>query len=158
MDYNGASPTKDDQGGAKLEWQDSSIKQVRLTGDRQMPPLFSHIEKVIWVNGRMPAGVWEPKSVSFISPIAQPIQARRRALPILSCLASCYQYHFGKRGRWISETRLLYKPSVLRSRKEIPPDGEASLCIGNCGTKAQAILLSAYHCCYDRQTIEKSHE
>ena len=45
--YNGASPTKDGQGRAKLEWQDSNIKQVRLTGDGQMPPLFPHIEEVI---------------------------------------------------------------------------------------------------------------
>ena len=45
--YNGASPTKDGQGDAKLEWQDSSIKQVHLTGDEQMPSLFSHIEEVV---------------------------------------------------------------------------------------------------------------
>ena len=47
MGYNGASPTKDDQGGTKLEWQNSSIKQFCLMGNGKMPPLFSHIEEVV---------------------------------------------------------------------------------------------------------------
>ena len=58
----------------------------------------------------------------------------------------------------MSETHLLHKSSILRSRREIPPDGEASLHTGNSGVKAQAVLPSANHCCPDRKTIEKSHE
>ena len=45
--YNRALPIEDGQGGVKFKWQDSSIKQVRLTGDGQMPSLFPHIEEIV---------------------------------------------------------------------------------------------------------------
>ena len=38
----------------------------------------------------------------------------------------------------MSETHFFHKPSVLRSRREIPPNGEAGLCVGNYGTKLKS--------------------
>ena len=55
----------------------------------------------------------------------------------------------------MSETRLLHKPSVSRSRKEIPPDEETGLRIGNYGPKAQAVLPSAFHCCLIEKPLKR---
>ena len=46
----------------------------------------------------------------------------------------------------------------FEEQKRDTPSGEAGLRTGNCGTKAQAVLLSAYHCCPNGKTIEKSHD
>ena len=83
----------------------------------------------------MPAGVRKSKVVSFVSSITQSIQARGRALSILSRLASHCQCGFGKRRRWIAKTHLLYKPRVSGSRRKVSPDGKAGVCIGDRGAK-----------------------
>ena len=58
----------------------------------------------------------------------------------------------------MSETSLLYKPSALRSRREVPSNGEIGFCVVNRSTKTQTILPSIYHYCFDRQAFEKSYE
>ena len=46
----------------------------------------------------------------------------------------------------------------FEEQKRGSPDGEAGFRIGNCNTKAQIVLPSAYHCCPNGQTSKKSHE
>jgi len=87
------------------------------------------------MDGRVPVGLRKSKVVYFVSSITQPIQARGRALSILSRLASRCQRGFGNRRGWIAETRLLYKPRVSKSRKKVSPDGKASVHVGDYGMK-----------------------
>ena len=158
MGYSRASPIEDGQGGVKPEWQDSSIEQVRFKGNGKMPTFLPHIEEIVWVDKRVPAGIRKYKVISFVSSITQPIQARGRALSILSHLASRCQCGLGKRRGWIAETCLRYKLRVSRSRRKVPLDGKAGVRIGDCRMKTQTVLPSTYNCCFDGQASEKSHE
>ena len=156
MSHNGVRTTEDNQRGAKLEWQNCSPEQVRLESDGQMSTLLLHFEKVIGVDGWMPEGLWRIEEIPFISAIAQSIQTRRRTLPLVSNLASSSQCGLSKWGRWVSKTRLLYKPSIPRSRKEVPPNGETSICTCNCSTKAQAVFPGTYNHSLDVQPLRKA--
>ena len=81
-----------------------------------------------------------------------------KTLPLLSNLVSSGQCGLCKKRRWVSKTRLLYKPGIPRRRKEVPPNGETSIYACNCGTKAQVVFLGAYNHNLDGSTLEKSHK
>ena len=59
-------------------------------------------------------GIRQLKGISFLSTIAQSVQARKRALPIFSRFTRRCKRNFGERGKRIAETSLLYEPSSPR--------------------------------------------
>ena len=84
-------------------------KQVRLQSDGQMSAILLHFEEIVRVDRRVPEGIRGLKGIPFISTTAQPIQTRRRALPVHSGFVSNGQRDPSERGGRITTTRLFCK-------------------------------------------------
>ena len=97
--HNGVRATEDGERSAKLEWQNCSLKQIHLQSDGQMLAILPHSEKIILVDGRV------LEEITFVSTTTQPVQTRRRTLP----LHSSGQHGLSKRGGRSATTRLFYK-------------------------------------------------
>ena len=69
-------------------------------------------------------------------PLFNPVQARRRTLPLHSSFASSSQCDLSKRRGRITTARLFYKQGISRRRRKVPQDGEVGLCTCNDGAKA----------------------
>ena len=79
-------------------------------------------------------GIQGFEEIPFVSTTAQPVQTRRRALPIHSSFASSGQRGPSKKGGRNTATRLFCKQGVPRCRREVPPDGKISLHTSNGST------------------------
>ena len=91
-------------------------------------------------------------------PLFNPVQARRRTLPLHSGFASSSQCDLSKRRGRIATARLFYKQGIPRSRRKVPQDGEVGLCTCNGGAKAQAIFPDLHHYSFDGPALKKSHK
>ena len=92
-----------------LNGKNRSLKQIRLQSDGQMSAILPHSEKIVRVDGRVPEGIQGLKEIPFVPTTTQPIQARRRTLPLHSGFASSSQCGLSKRRGRIATTRLFYK-------------------------------------------------
>ena len=88
MCHNRVRATEDGERSVKLEWQNRGPKQVRIQGDGQMSTILPHFEKIVQMDGRVPGGIRGLEEIPFVSTNAQPIQTRRRTLPLHSGFAS----------------------------------------------------------------------
>ena len=93
----------------------------------------------------MPEGIRGLEEIPFVSTIAQPIQTRRRALPVHSGFTSSGQRSPSNRGGRKTTTHLFCKWGISGRRREVPLDGKISLRTGNESIEAQVVLLSSYH-------------
>ena len=80
-----------------LNGKNRSLKQIRLQSDGQMSAILPHSEKIVRVDGRVPEGIQGLKEIPFVPTTTQPIQARRRTLPLHSGFASSSQCGLSKR-------------------------------------------------------------
>ena len=91
-------------------------------------------------------------------PLFNPVQARRRTLPLHSGFASSSQCDLSKRRGRIATARLFYKQGIPRSGRKIPQDGEVGLCTYNNCVEAQTIFPGPHHRSSDEPTFEKRNK
>ena len=89
--HNRVRVAEDGERSAEFEWQNRGPKQVRLQSDKQVSAFLPYAEEIVRVDGRMPEGIRGLEEIPFVSTTTQPIQTRRRALPVQSGFASSSQ-------------------------------------------------------------------
>ena len=98
------------------------------------------------------------KDVPRYGSVAKSVRDGRGVIFVLSGDPTCHEFSIGKGGRKSAKARVLYKQSTKESKRTIPVNREASLCIDNSFQEAKALLPSSCHQFHDRSSAQESNE